>query len=94
MLVRYLNPNPWQKLNNSLLTLVSVEQAPRKAVQSYSGFAVQRCLTHRRAPALLFCGLLLIIIFHDFTEFSPWDFLVVLIRAFPPVEHIFFVLPA
>ena len=36
----YLNPYPWQKLNDSLLTLVFVEYAPRKAVQSYLGFVV------------------------------------------------------
>ncbi len=27
-----------------LLTLIFVEQSPRKAVQSYLGFAVQRCV--------------------------------------------------
>ena len=42
MPVRYLNHYPWQKLNDSLLTLFFVEYAPRKAVQSYLGFAVQR----------------------------------------------------
>ena len=42
MLFEYLGSKPWQKLNDYLLTLVSVEWAPRKAVQSFSGFAVQR----------------------------------------------------
>ena len=36
---------PWQKLNHSLLTLVFVEWAPRRAVQSNSGFVLLKQLT-------------------------------------------------
>ena len=51
MLIMYLNSYPWQKLNYSLLTLVFVELAPRKAVQSYSGFAVQRYMILPVSPS-------------------------------------------
>ena len=50
MAVMHHNPYPWQKLNLFLLTLVFVEQAPRKVVQSYSGFAVQRYMLLLESP--------------------------------------------